>query len=106
MAADIRRERHLVLSVESHLIEVGEVGILAGLLAIRPEPHRARRLVDLRAGRHRSGAIGDAILELAGLEVVEEKLGKVLALRVQDDLFRWPEDLPLNADLDLGFLAL
>src|SRR5207248_1384411 len=99
--ADVGRQRHLILSVETDPIVVNEIGILSRLLARGREPHRAGGLIDVRDLRDRAVAIGDPVLDLSGLQVVQEDLREVLPLGIPEDLVRRPENLPGYPDLEV-----
>ena len=86
--AVLRRQQLLPLAVEADAIEVVEVRIAAGFLAVAHEVDLAGLLVHAHDPLHVAAAARDTVLQLAGGQVVQVQVDPVVALRPPDQLVR------------------
>jgi hypothetical protein len=80
------RQQGLAAAVHTDPVQMPEVRIAPGLLALAREVDRPRALVHVDDVHHVAAARRYAILEPAGGEIVEVQVDPVLALRPPDQL--------------------
>src|ERR1019366_2247937 len=93
----VRREQHEILTVEPDAVEVNEIRVAPLLAAHAKKVDLAILLVHAQHLGDVPLALGDLVLELAGLGIIEVEMAPVVALAEPEDLAGLRQIMPVDA---------